>query len=93
MREFQRRTGWTPQRIADDLERELRAGRCRYLGCRYSSLADVTIDVINPKKPPLFHVNTTYCCMKCNASKGSMTPEAWQIKILEKYSQLEFLFR
>lgn len=54
-------------------------GRCEYCG-RRTPFKVGTIDHYVPKLlggPNTFE-NTRWCCMPCNAEKGSMTPRDWE---------------
>jgi hypothetical protein len=72
--------GWDPQQLARDAERQYAIG-CSYCGEEYTSPADITLDIMDPKRPPYYLTNTKWCCQKCNRDKGAMSPEAFEAKI------------
>jgi hypothetical protein len=84
-REFERRYGWTADRIAHDIE-HAHDNTCCYCQQPYADmahgLADVTIDIIDPAKEPFYSTNTRPCCMTCNRAKSDMSPEDWAKRLL-----------
>jgi hypothetical protein len=75
--------GWDPQRLALDAEHQY-AGRCNYCGKPYAGmghgLADITLDIQDPTRPPYYCTNSKWCCQRCNRDKGAMSPEAFEAR-------------
>ncbi len=41
-------------------------------------LADLTLDIQDPTRPPHYCTNTKWCCQTCNRDKGPMSPEEFE---------------
>jgi len=84
-KEFTDRYGWDPDRMAGDLSHAM-LGSCCYCEVPYSimgnGLADLTFDVVDTSKSPNYRTNVRICCRTCNSQKSSMSPEAWEVRLL-----------
>lgn len=82
--EFARRFGWEPRRMAHEIE-HIYENTCPYCEQPFAEmehgLADVTIDIIDPRKEPFYKTNTKWVCMTCNREKQNSSPEQWSIKL------------
>jgi hypothetical protein len=79
-RELIEKYGWNVAEMAHDIEHAFKNGcpECRELfGTMPNGLADVTLDIVDPKQPPYYGVNTRWFCMTCNRIKGQMSSEQW----------------
>lgn len=77
--EFARKFGWDLKKMAHDIQHAF-DNWCSYCESPYSAmshgLADVTLDIINPKDPP-YYTNVRFCCATCNRRKGEMGATAF----------------
>jgi hypothetical protein len=75
--------GWDLPQMAHDIEYQYGNG-CSYCHHSYKGmghgLADITIDIFDPRLPPDYGTNTRWCCMTCQRRKGLLPPEKWAIK-------------
>ena len=75
------RYGWDATRMAHEAEHGYKNG-CNYCGREYASmghgLADITLDIQDPDKPPYYLTNTKWCCQTCNRKKGRLSPEEFE---------------
>jgi hypothetical protein len=78
-----KRYGWSLAQIAHDAEFQYANG-CSYCHHPYDGmghgLADITLDIFDPRLPPDYGTNTRWCCMTCQRRKGLLTPEHWADK-------------
>src|SRR5262245_25532236 len=76
------RYGWDLGQIAHELAIHLANG-CRY--CRRpfdpSNLGGMTVDIVDPERPPYWRTNTAICCFECNQRKRKAGPDAWEERI------------
>jgi hypothetical protein len=81
---FRERYGWTIERVAHDLQHAY-DNTCPYCWRPYQEmkhgLADVTLDVLYPDKPPQYRTNIRACCRTCNTEKSTMDPEKWERRL------------
>lgn len=79
------RFGWMPAQIKHDIEHAAKNG-CPYCHRSFASmghgLADITIDIIDPAKPPFYTTNTKIACQTCNREKAKTAPETWAGKLI-----------
>jgi hypothetical protein len=77
------RYGWTADQMAHDAEFQYNNG-CSYCHHPYVEMghgvADITLDIFDPRLPPDYGTNTRWCCMTCQRRKGLLTPEKWAAK-------------
>jgi hypothetical protein len=77
------RYGWTASQMAHDAEFQYDNG-CSYCHHPYADMghgvADITLDIFDPRLPPDYGTNTRWCCMTCQRRKGLLTPEKWAAK-------------
>lgn len=89
--DFASRYGWDPRAMAHDIEHAASNG-CPYCRKAFSSmahgLADVTIDIVDPRRPPHYTTNTKWVCSTCNKAKRDDAPEVWARK-LQCWAQYE----
>jgi hypothetical protein len=82
---FCRQFGWTIDRLAYVLSHAY-DNTCEYCYRSYkemrNGLADITLDIVDPKQPPFFPTNVKPCCRTCNTEKGSMSPERWARRLI-----------
>jgi hypothetical protein len=78
--------GWTVERIAH-LFRHGYENTCNYCFAPYVEMghgfADITLDIVDPSKPPYLKTNVQTCCGTCNRSKSDMSPEQWELRQLD----------
>jgi 5-methylcytosine-specific restriction endonuclease McrA len=79
---FIEKYGWDIPRVAH-LMKHASENTCSYCRDLYSEmghgLADITMDIIDPRKEPYLETNAQPCCRTCNTRKGDRTPEEWAI--------------
>jgi hypothetical protein len=77
------RYGWAQAQIMHDASFKYGNG-CDYCHHPYvdmgHGLADITLDIFDPRLPPDYGTNTRWCCMTCQRRKGLLTPEHWAVK-------------
>jgi hypothetical protein len=77
------RYGWIPVQLTHDAEFQYDNG-CSYCHHPYVDMghgvADITLDIFDPRLPPDYGTNTRWCCMTCQRRKGLLTPEKWAAK-------------
>ena len=44
-------------------------------------LADLTADIIDPRREPYYRTNVRWCCMTCNREKQKTDPDLWEKKL------------
>jgi hypothetical protein len=73
--------GWDPKRLAHDAEFQYSNG-CNYCGGLYADmghgLTDITLDLVDARRPPYYRTNTKWCCQTCNRKKGDRGPEFFE---------------
>lgn len=78
--ELKRLYGWNLSDMAHDIEHSYSNG-CKYCREPFKSmghgLRDITLDIMDPTKPPNYRTNVQWCCATCNSIKQSMSPEEW----------------
>lgn len=78
--------GWTVERIAH-LFRHGYENTCTYCWVPYATmghgLADITLDIRDPSDEPWIRSNVIMCCATCNRSKSDMSPEQWELRLLD----------
>lgn len=83
-REFVANFGWDVERVAH-LMRHAFDNTCVYCRRAYSSMLngvrDVTMDIVDPARPPHLETNTTPCCQTCNSEKRDLAPDIWARKL------------
>ena len=79
-KEFVRLYGWDTVRIAHILKHAF-DNTCPYCRETYAGMPNsqwqVSVDIIDPSKPPFLETNTQPCCQTCNREKSDMPPELW----------------
>ena len=79
---FIEKYGWDIPRIAHILK-HASENTCSYCREPYDTMghgpADVTIDIIDPRREPFIEFNVQPCCATCNRRKGNKTPEEWAV--------------
>ena len=83
--EFGQRYRWSLDQIEHDLKHAYENG-CSYCKKPYKGmvhgLADITIDVVQPRELPFYDVNVKCCCQTCNREKSKMPSELWARKLI-----------
>lgn len=73
------RFSWDVNRIAQDMEHAWQ-GSCE-CGQRFEDMPngthDLTVDIINPKEPPHWGINTRFLCTTCNRKKSQTPARLW----------------
>lgn len=82
LQEFRDHYGWSTNGLAADLGHAL-TRPCRYCDrppaeAFINGLADLTVDIIDPRKEPYYRTNTLICCRTCNLEKSRTPPEQWE---------------
>lgn len=84
VKDFCERYGWTIERLAHDLAHTYE-NTCPYCWQPFvemeHGLADVTLDIVDPARPPFYRTNVRWCCATCNREKQRTDPELWEIKL------------
>lgn len=78
--EFGRRFGWIIDHVAHDLKHAYDNGcpDCRHPFKQMpKGLSEMTVDILDPGKPPDWGINTRICCGTCNRAKAVLSPEQW----------------
>lgn len=69
---------WTINQIAHDMEHAWQNGcddcHAKFQGMP-NGLHDLTVDIIDPLKPPYWGLNTRFLCTTCNRAKSKTPPE------------------
>jgi hypothetical protein len=83
--DFCRTYRWSVERLAHDLKHGY-DNTCPYCRRPYDGMghgpADITIDIIDPARPPLYDTNVKHCCGTCNKEKSQTPPELWARKLI-----------
>jgi len=83
--EFAEKFGWDVEKMAHQ------AKHCYENGCRYCGepfcdmghgLADITLDVTDPKQAPFYSTNTAWICGTCNREKGRRSASEWALILI-----------
>ena len=81
--EFTSLFGYSVDQMAHDIEHAFQNG-CPYCGRSFASMAhglnDVTLDIIDPKRPPNYRTNTRWVCNTCNSEKQKTDADLWDMK-------------
>jgi hypothetical protein len=76
--------GWKLDRMVDDIMRVLQEG-CSYCLQRIEAterrLGVVTLDILDPQKPPHYSTNVQWCCARCNSEKQRTPPDVWGARL------------
>jgi len=58
---------------------------CQYCGKPFAlmghGLADLTLDIFDPRLPAYYPANTRWACMTCNREKSRTPPDKWGAKL------------
>lgn len=77
---FAERYDWHADQLAHDIEHAAANG-CPYCRRAYADmahgLADVTLDIIDPRAEPYYRTNVRWVCSTCNKAKQDLSPERW----------------
>jgi hypothetical protein len=82
VKEFCREFDWSAKQLAHDYGHAMKNG-CPYCNWPFATmpgfadLSCLTVDVIDPNKPPHYKTNVKIVCDTCNGQKGDMTPEEY----------------
>ena len=72
--------GWDLRKVAHDIEHTFE-NWCAYCGYPFAEMThglhDLTIDIFDPNRAPVYSINTRWVCSTCNSIKSKMTPERW----------------
>jgi hypothetical protein len=82
------------------------AGTCPYCYASFEAmghgLQDLTLDVVDPGRPPYYRTNTRWVCQTCNRKKGALSPadfesdrevfERWELGRRASASERAMLF-
>jgi hypothetical protein len=78
--DFAQRFDWSVKQMAHDIEHTYKNG-CPYCRQFFSEmghgLSDLTLDIIDPEKPPYYTTNVKWVCSTCNKEKQRTPPEYW----------------
>ena len=81
---FEARYGWRAARLAHDIGHAFH-NTCTYCWKPYAEmeqgLADVTVDVADPRFEPYYATNTRLCCRSCSTERAQLAPEQWALKL------------
>jgi hypothetical protein len=84
VKEFTRLYGWDVPRLAHILKHAF-DNTCPYCREPYASMPNsqwqVSMDVIDPTRPPFLETNAQPCCQTCNREKSNTPPELWARKL------------
>jgi 5-methylcytosine-specific restriction endonuclease McrA len=79
---FMDKFGWDVPRVTHILK-HASENTCCYCRDPYEAMghgpADITMDIIDPRKEPYLDTNAQPCCATCNRRKGNRTPEEWSV--------------
>lgn len=79
-----KRFGWNPHEMAHDIEHAFKNG-CPYCCVPFATmphgLGDVTLDIVDPSKPPHYKTNVRWVCATCNRAKSKTPPDVWAAKL------------
>ena len=92
--QFAKKFGWSIRQTVHDIAHGFE-NWCSYCEDPYSGmghgLADLTLDIINPKEPPYYSTNTKYCCRTCNTIKSQRGATAFGFHLAMVKARREFL--
>jgi hypothetical protein len=76
--------GWSVDRLEHDM-RHAYANGCPYCRQQFSEMAGglekLTVDIVDPAKPPFYETNTRLCCVTCNKEKQQAPPEGFGLTL------------
>jgi len=78
--DLQEKHGWNIDQMSHDAEFQYQNGcpechdQFKIMG---NGLADITLDIWDPRIEPGYGSNTKWMCRTCNQAKGDRTPEEW----------------
>lgn len=79
-RDLSERFGWDAAKLAHDAEHAYQNG-CPYCAAAFKGmghgLADIQLDIVDPKRPPFYNLNTRWACQTCNRRKSNTPPEVF----------------
>jgi len=82
--EFAERFGWDVHQMAHDIEHGY-ANSCPYCHEAFAEmghgLSDITLDIVDPEKPPYYTTNVKWICATDNKEKQRTPPEHWGAKL------------
>jgi hypothetical protein len=82
--EFIERYGWDITAMAHDAEHAY-GDECPYCHQKFTAmgngLRDITLDVIDPTKPPYYRTNCRWVCSTCNTGKHSTPPHLFGARL------------
>jgi len=69
--------GWNKSCMAVDAQHAY-GGACPYCYASFEAMGhgmqDLTLDIVDPQRPPYYRTNTRWVCQTCNRKKGRLTP-------------------
>ena len=78
--ELQDRYGWSIKQMAHDIDHASHNG-CPYCHRPFAEMmhgmADITLDIVDPAKPPYYRTNVRWVCRTCNTEKRRTPPEEY----------------
>ena len=78
------RYGWRATEMAHDIDHAFKNG-CPYCCEKFATmphgLGDVTLDIVDPARPPYYKTNVKWVCTTCNRAKSRTPPELWAEKL------------
>lgn len=84
--EYARRFGWRLPEMAHDAEHTY-SNRCYYCRTAFDTmghgLADLSLDIVNPRELPYYATNCRWACITCNREKATLSPEMWSRRLQE----------
>ena len=81
--DLEHKYGWVIEQMRHDAMFQYQNGcsEChRSFASMDHGLADITLDIWDPRVEPFYGVNTRWVDMTCNRAKGTMVPERWAIR-------------
>jgi len=92
--ELIKKFGWDIKRIVHDINRAYE-NSCPYCYQLYkqmgNGLRDITLDIVNPNKPPYYSTNTKLCCSTCNSIKGQRGVDTFGLHLVMVQQRQEYL--
>lgn len=77
--------GWDIDQMTHDIEHASTNG-CPYCHQPFSDMAyglsDLTLDIVDPEKPPYYTTNVRWVCATCNMEKQRTPPSQWGAKLV-----------
>jgi hypothetical protein len=80
--DFTKRFGWDVERLIADIH-DAASRPCHYCAGPIASLAECSLDITDPERPPHYRSNTRWICRWCNREKARWEASRWEEKLTD----------